>query len=72
MKAEKIIFGAACIGMGLILHSAYNKTTSESKSIKPTYFNDSVRLKSAINKDTICFSDAVRSDSLKVLKKLGK
>ncbi len=77
MKADKILFGMACVGMGLIVHSAYNKSTLESdsglKSIKTkTLFENSVRLKQALNNDTLYLSNAVKTDSLKLLKKVSK
>ncbi len=75
MKAEKFLFGAACLGMGIMLHSVANKSSesfSSDRRVPETIYVDSSRFKQPLVQDTVNFSNAVKSDSLKALKKIVK
>ena len=77
MKADKILFGAACLGMGFMLNSVANKSgehfTEDKTKIPPeTIYVDSCRLKQPLTQDTAVFSNTLKSDSLKTLKKIVK
>lgn len=76
MKAEKFLFGAACIGMGFMLNSVVNKSSesfSNRGKVSPeTIYIDSSRFKQPLTQDTVNFSNTLKSDSLKALKKIVK
>ena len=76
MKADKFLFGAACLGMGIILNSVANKsheTFSQKNVTAPeTIYVDSCRLKQPLAQDTAVFSKTHKNDSLKALKKIVK
>ncbi len=77
MKTDKILFGAACIGMGFILNSVANKSEERfspcrNKVVPETIYVDSCKLRQPLMQDTAVFSNAIKSDSLKALKKIVK
>lgn len=70
MKADKILFGITCIGMGVLLNMEINKNTPEpryTQTPNTTLLGDSVRLRN-LGADTLCLSNAVKSDTAKILK----
>lgn len=71
MKTDKILFFSACICMGFILNSALNKNNvgqCPKQNQNTNLLGDSVRLKN-LSTDTVNLSNAVKSDTLKLLKK---
>ena len=70
MKADKILFGAACFAMGLMTYSAMNRGCSES-FLEQTRVcaKDTPKLKPGLLKDTICFSNA---DTLKIARQITR
>ena len=71
MKSDKILFGAACLVMGYIINSTINQSKSEMPNPQKSTItlSDSARIK-PLSKDTICFSNALKSDTLKLAKKI--
>ena len=71
MKSDKILFGAACLAMGYIINSTINQSQSEMPNPQRSTIrlSDSAYLK-PLGKDTVCFSNAVKSDTLKLLQKV--
>lgn len=71
MKTDKILFCAACVGMGIMMHSNLNR--NESDTLKPkspqTILSDSSKLK-PLTQDSAEFSNAIKADTLKLLKKI--
>ena len=77
MKADKLLFGAACLGMGFMLHSVANNSSesfsrNSNKMSPETIYVDSCKLRQPLMQDTAVFSNAIKSDSLKALKKIVK
>ena len=77
MKTDKILFGAACLGMGFILNCVANKSeerfsSTPNKVVPETIYVDSCKLRQPLMQDTVTFSNAIKSDSLKALKKIVK
>lgn len=71
MKADKLLFGATCIGMGLLINSVANKndtTTVQKQTPKTTILGDTIGLKT-LTADTLDLSHALKSDTLKLIKK---
>lgn len=73
MKADKILFGLACLGMGMLTYSTLDRGTSDLPvSTKPdtTLLGDSVRFAQPLQKDTLCLTDTIKADTVKLLKKV--
>lgn len=71
MKADKLLFGATCIGMGLLINSVANKNNAEPiqrQTQNTTLLNDSIKFK-ILKADTLNLSTALKSDTLKLIKK---
>jgi len=74
MKSDKILFGLACLGMGLMLHSVIQKsdaTMYDSKKVDTTVI-DSLRQKYHPEKDSIILSEYLKKDSAKILKSVKR
>ncbi len=69
MKTDKILFGATCLVMGYIINSTINQSQSEMLNTQKStiHLSDSAYIK-PLSKDTVCFSNAIKSDTLKLLK----
>ena len=70
MKADKYLFGLACLGMGYMIHSTVNKTPSQDFGPK-TILTDSIN-KNAVShelaKDTLDFSKVAKRTVVKAVK----
>ena len=70
MKADKILFGATCLGMGLLINMVANKNNPEpiqKQSPQTTLFSETVKLKN-LSADTVEISQALKSDTLKLIR----
>ncbi len=72
MKTDKILFGAACLGMGLLIHTEINRQNREPFVQRPVVSETASAMRPALEKDTVCFSNAIKRDSLKILKSAVK
>ena len=72
MKTDKILFAAACVGMGFILNATIDKSNCESiRTQRPnSALLGDVKLQQGLKNDTVYLSNAVKSDTLNILKKI--
>ena len=72
MKTDKILFATACVGMGFILNATINKSNCESlQTQKPnTTLLGDIKLQQGLKNDTVYLSNAVKSDTLNILKRI--
>ena len=71
MKTDKLLFGAACLGMGFIMNSVINKGSCEPlvrQDPKTHILTDSIAFPKALEKDTLSLSNIANSSKLKVIK----
>ncbi len=68
MRTDKILFGATCLAMGFIISTVSNSSEEQRPKQRTTLLSDSARFKPALEKDTICLTNAIKSDTLKLLK----
>jgi hypothetical protein len=70
MKADKILFGAACLAMGILTYSSMNRENTEPLLKRPnTCMQDTLKLRPNLMKDTVSFSNP---DTLKLAQKIIK
>ena len=74
MKADKILFVMACLGMGYLTYSAANQSSCQGEHYNTALLSDTVN-KNAVShelaKDTVSFSKAAK-DSAKMIQKIVK
>lgn len=68
MKADRIIFGAACLGLGYLCHTALNPSQNAEPLVPQKVTENMPKMKPELTKDTVLFQDCIKKDSVNVLK----
>ena len=73
MKADKILFGMACLAMAYMVHTAANQNSCQGPKTQQTTMLDTINkncVSHNLSADTISFSNAVKKDTLNLLRKI--
>jgi len=66
MKADKILFGAACLGMAYLCNMATNKPDNAEPLLPQKTSAQPLTMKQNLPADTVSFSKYAKNDSLKL------